>query len=67
MVCFEAQLLLAEHAHEYTDKIFSLNLSAPYICHICSEQMNQILPYVDLLFGNETEAQAFAEVKGWKV
>lgn len=67
MVCFEAQLLLAEHAHASEGKIFSLNLSAPYICHVCSEQLNRILPYVDLLFGNETEAQSFADMKGWKV
>lgn len=24
------------------------------------------MPYVDYLFGNETEAEAFAESEGWK-
>ena len=67
MVCFEAQLAMAEHVHASEGKVFSLNLSAPYISDICADQLNRILPYVDLLFGNETEAQAFANMKKWKV
>jgi len=67
MVCFEAQMKLAEHVHSSEGKIFSLNLSAPYICTVCAKQLNDILPYVDLLFGNESEAQAFATVQGWEV
>lgn len=26
----------------------------------------ETMPYVDFLFGNETEAEAFAESEGWK-
>ncbi|KAJ6217446.1 hypothetical protein RDWZM_008603 [Blomia tropicalis] len=66
MVCVEAQILLAEHAHSSKGKIFTMNLSAPYIPGACVNEFNRLLPYVDLLFGNETEAQAFADVKGWK-
>jgi adenosine kinase len=38
-----------------------LNLSAPFICQFFLKPMLEVLPYVDYLFGNETEAAAFAQ------
>lgn len=35
------------------NKIFSLNLSAPFISQFYKEQMMKVMPYVDILFGNE--------------
>lgn len=67
MVCFEAQQTMAEHVHASEGKLFCLNLSAPYISDICADQLNRILPYVDIVFGNETEAAAFANMKKWQV
>lgn len=29
------------------------------------ETLTKALPYVDFLFGNETEAEAFAKSEGW--
>lgn len=31
-----------------------MNLSAPFLCEFFSEPMTKALPYVDILFGNET-------------
>jgi adenosine kinase len=42
-------------------QIFILNLSAPFISQFFKDPLDEILPYVDILIGNETEAAAFAE------
>ncbi|KAG5878600.1 hypothetical protein JTB14_004898 [Gonioctena quinquepunctata] len=39
---------------------FMMNLSAPFICEYYSVPLMQAMPYVDVLFGNESEAEAFA-------
>ncbi|KAJ8923027.1 hypothetical protein NQ315_001575 [Exocentrus adspersus] len=39
---------------------FLMNLSAPFICQFYKEPLMQAMPYVDILFGNETEAETFA-------
>lgn len=54
---------VAKHAFE-TSKIFMMNLSAPFLCQFFKEPMLKALPFVDVLFGNETEAAAFAENNG---
>ncbi|XP_060523221.1 adenosine kinase [Cylas formicarius] len=42
------------------DKPFIMNLSAPFISQLYKEPLMQVMPYVDVIFGNETEAEAFA-------
>ncbi|KAL5114334.1 adenosine kinase [Pleosporales sp. CAS-2024a] len=59
-VCVPAIKALAEEAAA-KNKIFILNLSAPFISQFFKEPLDEILPYVDILIGNETEAAAFAE------
>ncbi|KAF2247026.1 Ribokinase-like protein [Trematosphaeria pertusa] len=59
-VCVPAILALAEEAAA-KDKLFILNLSAPFIPQFFKDQLDQVLPYVDILIGNETEAGAYAE------
>ncbi|KAL7983042.1 hypothetical protein Chor_013693 [Crotalus horridus] len=39
------------------NKIFSLNLSAPFISQFYKEQLMEVMPYVDILFGNETKSE----------
>ncbi|GJQ73664.1 hypothetical protein Trydic_g14003 [Trypoxylus dichotomus] len=39
---------------------FLMNLSAPFISQFYKEPLMQVMPYVDVLFGNETEAATFA-------
>lgn len=67
VVSLEAALELANHAHAQTGKLFCMNLSAPYISQVFSKPLLEVFPFVDILFGNETEAEAFASMKGWKV
>lgn len=51
-VCPSAILRIAKHANE--NKTFCMNLSAPFICQFFKDQLLSVLPYVDILFGNET-------------
>uniref|UniRef100_A0A8D3CDX8 adenosine kinase n=1 Tax=Scophthalmus maximus TaxID=52904 RepID=A0A8D3CDX8_SCOMX len=59
-VSVESILKVAKHASE-NNKLFCLNLSAPFICQFFKDNLMQVMPYVDVLFGNETEAAAFAK------
>ena len=51
---------VGSHCSE-TNKMFCLNLSAPFICQFFKDQLLSVLPYVDFLFGNEDEAKAVAQ------
>jgi len=42
------------------NKTFALNLSAPFIAQFFTENLKRVLPYTDLLIGNEAEAEAWA-------
>lgn len=53
-------LRVAKHACEQ-NKLLAFNLSAPFLCQFFKEPMMEAIPYVDLLFCNETEAATFAE------
>jgi adenosine kinase len=55
---------VAKHAAK-TNKIYTMNLSAPFLCQFFKDQMHRILPFCDFIFGNETEAAAFAENNGF--
>jgi sugar/nucleoside kinase (ribokinase family) len=44
-----------------------VNLAAPFICQFFKDNLLEVLPYVDLLFGNETEAKTISSVLGWEV
>ncbi|XP_030835453.1 adenosine kinase isoform X1 [Strongylocentrotus purpuratus] len=56
----DAMLLMAKHANE-ENKIYCTNLSAPFLCDFFSEPQMKLMPYVDYLFGNETEAASFSK------
>lgn len=38
-------------------------MSAPFICEFFMDRLESVLPFVDWIFGNETEAMAFAQKK----
>lgn len=61
----ESIMTVAKHAAE-KNKIFAMNLAAPFICQFFKDPLMAAFPYTDYLFGNETEAQAFAEAQGWE-
>lgn len=68
-VCPEGVFDIARHACEH-NKTLVMNLSAPFLCkHYASEADGQpaIMQYVDILFGNESEAAEFCRLKGLKV
>lgn len=64
-VSVESILKVAKHASE-KNKLFTLNLSAPFICQFFKDALMQVMPYVDVLFGNETEAATFADEQGFE-
>lgn len=43
-----------------------MNLSAPFLCMYYKKPMLEALPYVDILFGNEVEADTFAKVNDFQ-
>lgn len=55
----ESILQLATHAHS-NGHMFVMNLSAPFVSQFYKEPLERIFPYIDVLFGNESEAEAFA-------
>lgn len=62
----ETLMSLAKHSLE-NNLIFALNVSAPFVVEMFKQQLEELLPYVDILFGNEMETAAFAKsfnVKG---
>lgn len=59
-VCPPAIMKIAQHVAQ-SDKTLVMNLSAPFLCQFFKEPMMAAMPYVDVLFGNETEAATFAE------
>jgi len=61
----ESIITIAKHAAE-KNKHFMMNLSAPFLCQFFKEPMMQAMPYIDVLFGNETEAVTFAKEQNFE-
>jgi len=59
-VCPPAIMKIARHIAD-TNKTLVMNLSAPFLCQFFKEPMLAALPFVDVLFGNETEAATFSK------
>lgn len=59
-----SMLKIAEHAAE-NDKTFSMNLSAPFLCQFFKDPLMMLFPYIDILFGNEAEAETFGKEQGF--
>lgn len=57
----ESIIEIAKHAAE-NGKTFMMNLSAPFLCQFFKDNQVAALPYVDVLFGNETEAATFSKI-----
>ena len=60
----ESIMLVAKHATE-NNKIFTMNLSAPFIAQFFQGQLMDAMPHVDVLFGNESEALTFSKGQGF--
>lgn len=59
-VCPEAIQRFAQFSLD-NNRIFSINLSAPFVSEFFKDRLSVILPYVDVLFGNDDEARTFAK------
>lgn len=59
-VSIKSIVAVGKHAAE-KNKTFIMNLSAPFLCQFYKKEMMDAMPYVDILFGNETEARIFAK------
>lgn len=59
--------LIREHSLE-TKKTFCMNISAPFIVQVPPFQkvLKESMPYLDILFGNESEAAAFGQMMKYK-
>jgi len=55
----ESTLKLAKQSTA-AKKTFAINLSAPFIAQFFSSQLDEAMPYVNIVFGNEDEAAAYA-------
>lgn len=44
-----------------------MNLSAPFIPQFFKAQVDELMPFVDVLIGNESEAEAYAASHEWDV
>lgn len=62
----QTMLTVGKHAAE-TNKIMCFNLSAPFLMQVPPflAAMKNLLPYVDICFGNETEANTLSEALGF--
>uniref|UniRef100_A0A8C2X947 Adenosine kinase n=1 Tax=Cyclopterus lumpus TaxID=8103 RepID=A0A8C2X947_CYCLU len=59
----ESIMKVAKHASD-NNKIFCMNLSAPFISQFFKEPLMKVMPYVDILFGNETCYTRFSSSQG---
>ncbi|KAF9127656.1 adenosine kinase [Mortierella sp. 14UC] len=55
----EGILEIAKHAAA-ENKTFTMNLSAPFIPQFFTKVLDEVIPYMDVVFGNEGEAEAYA-------
>jgi len=59
----ESVLMLSQNCAA-AGKIFALNLSAPFLLEFFNNKVEEVLPYCDILIGNETEAEMWANKNG---
>merc|ERR1712183_1259167 len=54
-VSVDSMLKVAKYCSQ-NNRTYCLNLSAPFLCQFFKDQMASVLPFTDIVFGNETEA-----------
>ena len=58
-VSIDSILSVAKHCAE-TNKHFMMNISAPFIPKFFCDRLMSVMPYIDILFGNEGESEDLA-------
>lgn len=59
----ESIMTVARHAHEQK-KTLAINLSAPFIPQFFAAGIAEVMQYVDIVIGNESEAEAYGLASG---
>ncbi|KAK7507736.1 hypothetical protein BaRGS_00000701 [Batillaria attramentaria] len=59
-------LMHLAHHSKVKGKAFCFNLAAPFLCRKFKDEMDVLLPYVDILFGNSDEANEFAKAHNFQ-
>jgi len=59
-VCPEALIDIGKHACEH-NKTFMFNLAAPFLVDFFTDKLKSVLPYTDIVIGNETEGATFGK------
>lgn len=62
----DSMIKVAEHAGNH-GKHFAMNLSAPFLAQFFKDPMLKVMAHADIVFGNETEADEFANSNGYGV
>lgn len=62
-VCHQGIFDLAQHCCD-NNKTLIMNLSAPFLCKYYADEKHNIMQYIDILFGNETEAATLCQLLG---
>jgi adenosine kinase len=60
----ESLIAIGEHAAEQ-NKPFMFNIAAEFLVAVFSEQLDSVMPFVDVLFANEVEMLAYGKAKGF--
>lgn len=60
----ETIMKVGQHCAD-NNKVYCLNISAPFIAQFFSEPLLAAIPLADIVFGNESEAEAFGEKMGY--
>ncbi|XP_054166203.1 uncharacterized protein LOC128963715 [Oppia nitens] len=63
-VCSNAVMFTAKHCQEW-GKDFVFNIGASYVTNRFKRELNTLMPYIDFLFCNSDEAQAYAAINGY--
>lgn len=59
------EIFFFRDAFQNNFQVLAMNLAAPFIPKLFRNIFLDILPYVDILFGNESEADAFANANNY--
>ncbi|KAH0481803.1 MAG: uncharacterized protein KVP18_003163 [Porospora cf. gigantea A] len=60
-VCTKGMVMMGKHCSE-NNKVFASNLCAEFIVEHFKDQMLEVLPFMDYIFGNESEWAHFARI-----
>jgi len=63
-VSVEAAVYIGQHVAKHNKRLL-WNISAPFIAEFFTDKVLAVMPYVDVVFGNETEGAAFGKKHGW--